>query len=100
LLSLFAPDATWTADSGGKVPASPRPLVGADVIVRLLMKIQEKAVRDPIALELISVNRETGIAFRLDRRLLAVLSVETDGDRIVSVYATLNPDKLGAAIPA
>jgi RNA polymerase sigma-70 factor, ECF subfamily len=26
LLSLLAPDVTWTADSGGKVPATRRPL--------------------------------------------------------------------------
>lgn len=28
LLQLFAPDATWTADGGGKTPAATRPLEG------------------------------------------------------------------------
>ena len=28
LLSLFAPDASWTADSGGKTPAAARPILG------------------------------------------------------------------------
>ena len=35
LLALFAPDATWTADGGGKTAAAPRPIVGADRIARL-----------------------------------------------------------------
>ena len=30
VLQLFAPDAIWTADGGGKVAASPRPIEGAD----------------------------------------------------------------------
>ena len=29
LLSMLAPDATWTADSGGKATAARRPIVGA-----------------------------------------------------------------------
>ena len=33
LLAMFAPDATWTADGGGKTPASPRPILGVEPIV-------------------------------------------------------------------
>src|SRR5262245_10308344 len=34
LVTLFAPDATWIADGGGRVAASPRPIVGAERIVK------------------------------------------------------------------
>ena len=42
LLALFAPDATWTADGGGKTAAAPRPIVGADRIARLVIGLREK----------------------------------------------------------
>ena len=99
LLSLFAPDATWTADSGGKVPAAPRPLVGAARIVKLLMGLQ-RLFRDQATLDLITVNGETGVALRHAGRLIAILSADTDGERILAVYATLNPEKLGLSKPS
>ena len=38
----YAPDATWTADGGGKTAAAPRPIVGADRIARLVIGLREK----------------------------------------------------------
>jgi RNA polymerase sigma-70 factor (ECF subfamily) len=37
LLSLLAPGATWTADSGGKATAARRPVVGATTVAAILM---------------------------------------------------------------
>lgn len=34
LMTMLAPDATWMADSGGKVSAARRPVVGADKVAR------------------------------------------------------------------
>ena len=42
LVALFAPDATWTADGGGRTAAAPRPIVGADRIARLAIGLREK----------------------------------------------------------
>src|SRR5687768_13256861 len=42
LLALFAPEATWTADGGGRVAASPLPIVGAGRIARLVIGLGEK----------------------------------------------------------
>ena len=39
LLSMLAPDATWTADSGGKATAARRPIVGAKKVANVLMGI-------------------------------------------------------------
>lgn len=39
LLSLLAPDVTWTADSGGKTTAARRPVVGAEKVAAVLMGI-------------------------------------------------------------
>jgi RNA polymerase sigma-70 factor (ECF subfamily) len=96
LLSLFAPDATWTADGGGKVAASPRPIVGADRIVKLVLGIREKYWEENRVIEMAVINGESGLLFRDGESLTAALAIETDGERIVHVYAVVNPEKLQA----
>jgi RNA polymerase sigma-70 factor (ECF subfamily) len=94
LLSLFAPDATWTADGGGKVGAAPLPIVGADRIARLVIGLREKFWAPNRAVEVAAVNGESGLCIRDGNRLVATMSIATDGGRIVAVYAVVNPDKL------
>ncbi len=95
LLALFAPDATWTADGGGKTAAAPRPIVGADRIARLVIGLREKFWATNRRVEIVTVNGETGLCLRDGDRLTAVLTIATDGERILDVYAVVNPDKLG-----
>jgi RNA polymerase sigma-70 factor (ECF subfamily) len=94
LLALFAPDATWTADGGGKTAAGPAPIVGADRIARLVIRLREKFWTVDRTVEVGTVNGEPGLCFRDGGRLTAVISIATDGERILDVYAVLNPDKL------
>jgi RNA polymerase sigma-70 factor, ECF subfamily len=94
LLSLFAPDATWTADGGGKTAASPRPIVGAELIVKLVIGLREKFWAEDRVLEIAWVNGESGLRVRDGDRLTAAMAIDTDGERIVAVYAVVNPDKL------
>ena len=94
LLSLFAPDATWTADGGGRAAAAPRPIVGADRIARLVIGLQQRLQSEIASMEMVDVNGETGILVRLNGRISAIMAFETDGERIHSVYAVVNPEKL------
>lgn len=94
LLALFAPDATWTADGGGRVSAATRPIVGAEQIATAVMGFRHAMHGPAIALELIEVNGETGLAVVRDGRVFAVLAIATDGEHIQDVYAVLNPEKL------
>lgn len=94
LLTLFAPDATWTADGGGKTAASPRPLVGAEQIVRLLIGLREKVWPADRVMEVATVNGEPGLRIRDGERVVGVLGIESDGERIFAAYAVVNPDKL------
>jgi RNA polymerase sigma-70 factor (ECF subfamily) len=94
LMTLFAPDATWTADGGGKVGASPRPIAGAGQIARLVINLREKFWAPNRTLEIVTVNGETGLILRDGGRPIGVLSLDTDGERIFAVYAIVNPDKL------
>jgi len=95
LLALFAPDATWTADGGGKVGAAPVPIAGADRITRLVLTLRDKFLGGDRVLEIATINGETGLCVRDGGHLIATMSIATDGDRILAVYAVVNPDKLG-----
>jgi RNA polymerase sigma-70 factor (ECF subfamily) len=94
LLELFAPDATWTADGGGKSAAAPLPIVGNDRIARLVIGLREKFWAPGRTLEAATVNGEPGLRIRDGNRLTATMSIATDGERIFAVYAVVNPDKL------
>jgi RNA polymerase sigma-70 factor (ECF subfamily) len=93
LLELFTPDVVWTADSGGKAPAAPVPLIGIARVVGLLMGLARKWRADRV-IEIITVNGEPGILLRDGDRVTAVMAVDLDGNRIARVYAVVNPDKL------
>lgn len=94
LLQLFAQDATWTADGGGKTAASPRPIEGAPKIVNLVLGLQALFARNNGTFHLAFVNGEPGLLVRLDGQVSAVLAVDDDGEQIRNVYAVVNPDKL------
>ena len=96
LLSLFTPDATWTADGGGRAAASPHPILGAERIARLVIGFQHRLQSDGATMELVDVNGETGLLVRVDGRILGIMAIESDGERIHAVYAVVNPDKLPA----
>ena len=96
LLSLFAPDATWTADGGGRAAASPHPILGAERIARFVVGLQHRLQSDGATIEQVDVNGETGLLVRVDGRILAIMAIESDGERIHAVYAVVNPDKLPA----
>jgi hypothetical protein len=46
------------------------------------------------ALEFATINGEVGLCLRDGDRLTATLSIATDGERILNVYAVVTPDKL------
>jgi RNA polymerase sigma-70 factor, ECF subfamily len=94
LVALFAPDATWTADGGGKVAAAPAPIVGADRIARLVIGLREKFWAVDRTIAVTTINGETGLSIRDGDRLTATISIATDGERIHAVYAVVNPEKL------
>jgi RNA polymerase sigma-70 factor, ECF subfamily len=94
LRTLFTPDATWTADGGGKAAATPYPFGGADRIVGFLLGLQKRFSRERVTMHLASVNGEAGVIVRAGGRVAAAWSFVTDGSRILDVYAVVNPDKL------
>lgn len=93
LLALFAPDATWTADGGGRTAAAPRPIVGLDNVVRLILGLRKKWLAGRV-LDVTTVNGEPGMVVRDDGRITAVLAFDVEDGKIAAVYGVINPDKL------
>lgn len=102
LVELFAEDAAWTSDGGGKVPATSKTLVGGARIAKLmsgLARLVFSKQPQKIAFRLAPINGETGIVAFLDGRLFWALSLETDGVHILAGYNVLNPEKLAGIVP-
>jgi RNA polymerase sigma-70 factor (ECF subfamily) len=100
LLQLFAPDATWMADGGGKAPAAERPLEGAARIVSFLMWLSQAFEREKVTMHMGTVNGETGLLLRTNGVLRSVWTFATDGEQVLAVFAVVNPDKLQGGLPA
>src|SRR5690606_15663478 len=94
LLQLFAPDATWTADGGGVVPASPRPLAGGRRLARLALGLQRIYARNGARLVPEWVSGQPGLVLITDGRVRATFAFEAEAGRIGAVYVVLNPAKL------
>jgi RNA polymerase sigma-70 factor, ECF subfamily len=94
LLALFAPDATWTADGGGKTAASPIPIVGNDRIARFVIRLRERFLGPTHTFDVTTVNNEAAICLRDGTRVVATISIGADAKHIFAVYAVVNPDKL------
>lgn len=94
LMSLFAEDARFTSDGGGKVAAAINVVHGRDRIVRFLLGIERKwgALAEH---RLAEVNGEAGMVTLVGGRVYAVTAFQAD-DVVRAVYRVMNPDKLKA----
>ncbi|WP_406281229.1 RNA polymerase sigma factor SigJ [Nocardia sp. NBC_00881] len=98
LLSLLAPDITWTTDSGGKVTALPElVMVGAERVGAILMAVFRYAQRRPqVRIETMNCNSQPALACYIDDKLEALLVFDIADDKIINGYGIRNPDKLAA----
>ncbi|HXT87814.1 MAG TPA: sigma-70 family RNA polymerase sigma factor, partial [Trebonia sp.] len=101
LLSLLAPDATWTADSGGKTIASRRPVAGAEKVAALVIDLfRADRSRPDTRVEMVNCNSTPALAAYRGDRLEGVFLIEVTGGEITNFYIIRNPDKLLAlAVP-
>ncbi|MBB5777718.1 RNA polymerase sigma factor SigJ [Nonomuraea jabiensis] len=90
LLSLLAPDVTWTADGGGKVIAVRRPVVGAEKVAALVLGIFQPDLR----IELVNCNHTPALAAYSGEHLEGVFLADVVDGKITHFYAIRNPDKL------
>lgn len=94
LLSLLSSDVTWTSDGGGKARAALKPVHGSEHVAKFLFAIFSRpdAAAD---FRRVAINDEAGLALYHKGVLASVITIQTDGARILDFFCTLNPEKLG-----
>lgn len=93
MLSLFAQDATWTPDGGGKVPAATKVLRGPRALSRLALAVWRLHLQHLTACE-VQINGAPGLLLREGSVPRLALALQTDETHIHGIYTVLNPDKL------
>jgi RNA polymerase sigma-70 factor (ECF subfamily) len=93
VLAMFAPDATFAGDGGGKVSSVRNVVEGAERLTRLFLGLEHK-YGSVVTHELIELNGQPAVASYYREAILYVTLFETDGEQIRAVYRILNPDKL------
>jgi RNA polymerase sigma-70 factor, ECF subfamily len=97
LMAMLAPDATWMADSGGKVSAARRPVVGAERVARAIAGlIRKAAAMARFRVEMVTCNSAPAVLLYLGGQLEGVITLEIADDKITNFYVMRNPDKLAA----
>nr|WP_245850670.1 RNA polymerase sigma-70 factor [Paenibacillus herberti] len=93
LLELLTDDAIMYSDGGGKVLAARIPILGPSSILQVLLGLVERYDGQYEA-SFLPVNGMPGMMFNMNDGLIYVYSFEFEGDRIKTLYAVANPDKL------
>ena len=93
LMAMLAPDATWTADSGGVVSAARRPVVGAERVARAIAGLMSKAGPD-LHVDMVTCNSAPAVLLYLGEQLEGVITLEITDDKITNFYVMRNPEKL------
>jgi RNA polymerase sigma-70 factor (ECF subfamily) len=96
LRALLAEDVTLHADGGGKASAARRPIVGLDEVLRLHAALARLFAETPSRLVFRGlINGLPGFVTIEGDGRLQTTALEIDDDKIVGIYVTRNPDKLG-----
>jgi RNA polymerase sigma-70 factor, ECF subfamily len=96
LIALMAEDVTFWSDGGGKVIAAQKPLFGCLKVARFLVAIRRSRLTPTLVSQAVKVNGQPGVVNIVDEKTHSTFSFEFVGDRIQSIFAVVNPEKLGA----
>lgn len=94
LRALLSEDAMHVADGGGLVTATLRPLLGSERIARLYLQIGKLEQGHDVRRHLHLLNGTPALLTWVDGKLVTVIWIECDGERIVALHALRNPEKL------
>jgi RNA polymerase sigma-70 factor (ECF subfamily) len=95
LVEMLAADAVVYGDSGGISPSWPRPIVGRDRVIRLLLAVAEQARQLGLVIRPAGINGQPG-ALLLDPggALVSVMVLDIADGQVQTVRSIINPDKL------
>jgi RNA polymerase sigma-70 factor (ECF subfamily) len=95
LISLLDENVELHGDGGGKALALKKPTVGSIAVAQFVIAISRTLPADASA-EMVELNGAPGLVLKAGGRPIVAIVIETDGERIHSVFAVSNPDKLDA----
>jgi RNA polymerase sigma-70 factor, ECF subfamily len=95
LVSLLDENVVLHGDGGGKALALKKPVVGNMAVAQFLVAVTRTLPSDASA-DVIELNGAPGLVLKAGGLPVVAILIETDGERIYSVYGISNPDKLGA----
>ncbi len=93
LVDLLAPDVVCLADGGGIKRAVPRPVVGADRVVRLLEGGLNRAGTS-LSVEHAHLNGQPALVLRLAGEIDSVMTLRVEDGLVTEIYTVRNPEKL------
>ncbi len=95
LRSLLAEDIVAYADGGGKIPATPYPIVGLDAVIQLHSELALvfTAMRSRL-LQYGFINGLPGFVTVEQENVLQTTALQIGNDKVVAIYVMRNPDKL------
>ena len=94
LTRLLSSDARLVTDGGGKVPAAPNVIEGADHVAAFLAGVVRKGWTDEMSVRFETINGLPGLIMSGPSGLVQTTAFEIEDGLVKAIYAVRNPDKL------
>jgi RNA polymerase sigma-70 factor (ECF subfamily) len=95
LRELLAADVSMVGDGGGKAPALPKSVIGADNVARVLASIFPVLARIEASMEPRDLNGQPGAIIRdRDGKVVGTMTLDVLDGQIQTIRSVANPDKL------
>jgi RNA polymerase sigma-70 factor (ECF subfamily) len=95
LVALLDDNVVLHGDGGGKALALKKPVLGSQAVAQFIIAVTRTLPADGTA-DIIELNGAPGLVLKVGGRAVVAIVIETDGERIHSVFGVSNPDKLVA----
>jgi RNA polymerase sigma-70 factor (ECF subfamily) len=99
LVAMLSRDAVLHSDGGGKAPAIPNLVHGADPVARAILGGLKKLVPPGLLSRMVKVNGSLGLVSYSHGQVFSVLTLDVADGQIAGVYIVTNPEKL-SRLPA
>ena len=95
LVELLAEDVVVYGDGGGTTPSWPRPILGRDRVVRLLLGVSAQSRDLGLQTRRVEINGQPGIlVLDAEGRLTNVMTLDIADGVVQTIRSVINPDKL------
>ena len=94
MLTLLAPDVTFTGDGGGVVAATRHPITGAATVAKMMQGLWRTGRARDASIETLEVNAEPGLVAYVGQTLETVMVFEVRDGLVTAIRGVRNPAKL------